>query len=162
MNQQQKETIDLLLREGNDSDAFKHLHKWLEGNSHDGDLHYYLASTYDSKGNEKKAYPHYEKAIELGLDEEELKGAFLGLGSTYRTLGMYEESKSTLEFGLTKFPEDNALKVFYSLTLYNVREHEKAMEVLLTCLLETTQDQNILQYRNALALYSKQLNRIWV
>ncbi|AIC96474.1 tetratricopeptide repeat protein [Shouchella lehensis] len=162
MNQQQIETIDSFLREGNDSDALKQLHHWLKDNPHDGDVHYYLASTYDSKGEEKKAYPHYEKAIELGLDEEKVKGAFLGLGSTYRTLGMYKESKATFELGLARFPEDNALKVFYSLTLYNVREHEKAMEVLLTCLIETTHDQNILQYRNALAFYSKQLNRIWV
>jgi len=98
MNQQQIETIDSFLREGNDSDALKQLHHWLKDNPHDGDVHYYIASTYDSKGEEKKAYPHYEKA----------------------------------------------------------------MEVLLTCLIETTHDQNIIQYRNALAFYSKQLNRIWV
>jgi len=40
------------------------------------------AWTYDSLGQEKEAVPHYEKAIQLGLEPAILVDAYLGLGST--------------------------------------------------------------------------------
>ncbi|WP_246321240.1 tetratricopeptide repeat protein [Paenibacillus germinis] len=48
----------------------------------------------DSRCNgTREAVPFYKKSLELGLSGEERQGAYLGLGSTYRTLGMYDHSK---------------------------------------------------------------------
>ncbi|WP_255301222.1 tetratricopeptide repeat protein [Bacillus sp. Marseille-P3800] len=161
MTKQQKEQVEYWLANAEYNRAYEELHSWLKENPDDADLNYLLASTCDSQGKEKEAYPYYEKAIKLGLGNEDLKGAYLGLGSTYRTLGMYEESKATFEAGLAKFPTHYALKVFYAMTLYNLKEYEQAMALLLTCLTETTKDEEILAYQKAISFYSGRLNDVW-
>jgi hypothetical protein len=42
------------------------------------------AWNFDLLGEESKSDPFYEKAIHLVLSSNELEGALLGLGSTYR------------------------------------------------------------------------------
>lgn len=127
----------------------------------DPKINYQCAWSFDILGLEAEAVPYYERAIELGLTGEELEGAFLGLGSTYRTLGNYEKSREVFEKGIKAFPQNKALYVFYSMTLYNLNEHKRAMEHLLHCLLETTNDQEILRYKNAISFYSDKLDQIW-
>ncbi|MCA1031274.1 tetratricopeptide repeat protein [Bacillus timonensis] len=124
-------------------------------------IHYQCAWSYDVMGEESKAVPFYEKAIQLGLSGSDLEGALLGLGSTYRTLEEYEKSKKTLMKGMELFPQNNAIKVFYAMTLYNSKEHESAMEVLLTCLTETTNDKEILRYKKAIDFYRSRLDEVW-
>src|SRR5690606_13382644 len=102
------------------------------------EINYQCAWSFDVLGKEAEAVPYYEKAIQLGLNDEEALGAIIGLGSTYRTLGKYKKSKAVFESGLARFPDNNALKTFYAMTLYNVEEHVKAMEILLTCLVQTS------------------------
>lgn len=65
----------------------------------------------------ENAVEYYKKAISLGLPDEELRYAYIGLGSTYRTLGQYNESREVLEEGLSKFQQDKAMAVFYAMTL---------------------------------------------
>lgn len=124
-------------------------------------IHYQCAWSFDAQGLEKEAVPYYEKAISLGLPDEYLQEAFLGLGSTYRTLGEYEKSKEVFEKGMVKFTENRALKVFYSMTLYNLREYSKAMEILLTNLAHTSLDENVKRYRKAIDFYSDKLDEVW-
>lgn len=124
-------------------------------------VNYQCAWSFDVLGEESKAVPFYEKAIKLGLSGEELEGAILGLGSTYRTLGEYEKSKSTFLMGIELFPNNGAIQVFYSMTLYNLNDHRKAMELLLKCLIDTTTDSEILSYKKAINFYSDKLDEIW-
>ena len=124
-------------------------------------VNYHCAWSFDLLGEESKAVPFYENAIKLGLSSEELEGAFLGLGSTYRTLGEYTESKRVFEKGLESFPNNKALQTFYSMTLYNLNEHSKAMELLLKCLADTTADNELLSYKKAINYYSNKLDEIW-
>ncbi|WP_155592274.1 tetratricopeptide repeat protein [Lysinibacillus cavernae] len=119
------------------------------------------AWTYDSLGQEKEAVPHYEKAIQLGLEPVVLVDAYLGLGSTYRTLGQYEQAKRILQQAIDLFPEAEHVKVFYAMTLYNLGEHEKSMETLLNTLLLTTNHQGIKDYRKAIHFYSDKLDQTW-
>ena len=70
----------------------------------DSIINYQCAWSFDALGLEKKAIQYYRKAISLRLPDQELQGAYLGLGSTYRTLGQYKESKEVFEEGLVKFP----------------------------------------------------------
>jgi len=124
-------------------------------------INYQCAWSFDLLGEERKAVPYYEKAIQLGLPPKELEGAIIGLGSTYRTLGEYEKSKAILQKGIETFPNNWAIKTFYSMTLYNLREHHKAMELLLKCLTETSQDPDIISYKRAIDFYSDKLDEIW-
>lgn len=56
-------------------------------------INYQCVCSFDVMGLEKQAVPYYEKSILIGLPDKDLQGAFLGLGSTYRTLGQYKKSK---------------------------------------------------------------------
>lgn len=123
-------------------------------------INYQCAWSFDLLGEESKAVPFYEKSIELGLPLEELEGALLGLGSTYRTLGEYEKSKIIFLKGIESFPNNRAIQTFYSMTLYNLNEHNKAMELLLKCLIDTTTDNELLKYKKAIDFYSDKLDNI--
>lgn len=124
-------------------------------------LNYQCAWSFDVLGEETKAVPYYEKAIELGLPSKELEGALIGLGSTYRTIGEYKKSKETFLKGLKLFPDNHAIKVFYSMTLYNLEEYQQAMEVLLLCLVNTTSDDEIRNCEKAIRFYADKLNETW-
>lgn len=126
-----------------------------------GYYQFQCAWTYDSLGKEQEAVPHYEKAIQLGLKPEFLVDAYVGLGSTYRTLGQYEQSKRILEKALSEFPEAEHVKVFYAMTLYNLREHAKAMETLLNIVIHTTNHKEIKNYSKAIKFYSDKLDQTW-
>lgn len=76
-------------------------------------IQYQTAWTYDVLGEEMKAVPYYERAIDLGLTDEDLAGALLGLGSTLRCIGEYQKSIETLEKGLNLFPEQYPFAVFF-------------------------------------------------
>lgn len=124
-------------------------------------MNYQCAWSYDALGEEAEAVPYYEKAIQLGLTDEDLEGALLGLGSTYRALGQYENSKKTFQKAIEHFPNNKVIQVFYAITLYNLKQHSEAMELLLHCIVETTQNRNILAYKKAIEFYSNKLDETW-
>ena len=55
----------------------------------------------------------------------------LGLGSTYRCLGEYEKSVKIFDQAVQEFPDNRALKVFRTLTLYNLGKSEESVSQLL-------------------------------
>lgn len=126
----------------------------------DARVNYVMASLYDGLGQERRAVPFYRCALARpeGLSEEDLAGAYLGLGSTHRVLGEYENSLKTLRRGLDRFPEDRALSTFLTLTLYNLGEHREAISTLLKNLTETTDDPGIRLYERALTFYADRLD----
>lgn len=124
--------------------------------------HYQCAWCHDSAGLEKEAVPYYEKAIELGLaPEDDLSGALLGLGSTYRTLGQYEQAAETLDKGMQQFPEERSFPVFLSMAYYNLGRHHEAMTLLLQNLAETSSDPTISAYQKAILFYANDLDKTW-
>jgi tetratricopeptide (TPR) repeat protein len=123
---------------------------------------YQTAWVHDTLGLEAGAVPFYERALAGdGLADEERRGALLGLGSTYRTLGRYAKAVGTLRQGVTEFPEDVALRTFLAMALYNTGEHHEAMRLLLKALTATTGDPEVRAYRQAIELYADDLDRIW-
>ncbi|MGG3571112.1 tetratricopeptide repeat protein [Bacillus gobiensis] len=122
---------------------------------------YCCAAIHDKLGYEQEAVPFYLKSLENGISGNERIGAFLGLGSTYRTLGKYEKSAEILIRGVKEFPEANELKVFYTMTLYNLGSHKEAVQELLKLLDETTKDEAILSYRRAIRFYADDLDKTW-
>ena len=127
----------------------------------DSYLNYQIAWSFDTLGEESAAVPYYEKAIAGNLTSKDLQNAYLGLGSTLRTLGRYKDSEIILRKGMSLFPENNGLKSFYAMTLYNLNQHQKAMEVLLTLLGTTSSDRHINDYKKAILFYADKLDDIW-
>ncbi|WP_044337889.1 tetratricopeptide repeat protein [Rossellomorea aquimaris] len=160
MNKKIEEAIEL--RESGECQAS--IERWkrlIQGDPDNGFLHYQCAWTHDKMGLESEAVPYYENSIQLGLDDKDLQGAYLGLGSTYRTLGEYEKSKSVFEEGIRRFPENKAMSVFYAMTLYNLNKHSQAMELLLISICNTSCDADIQAYHKAILYYSNQLDKVW-
>lgn len=127
----------------------------------DAYIHYQCAWSYDALGEEAKAVPHYEKALQGGLDASDLENAYLGLGSTYRALGDYQSSKRVFVEALNHFPENHALKSFYAMTLYNIGESHDAVQLLLKTLVATTTNDEIRKYKKTLAFYADHLDDKW-
>lgn len=134
----------------------------LSADGSNAELHYQLAWTHDVLGLEREAVPYYEQSLALGLpDAEQKAGAVLGLGSTYRTLGQYTESRALLEQGVHEFPQRAEFKAFLAMTLHNLGEHAEAMELLLKLLAETSAAPGIQDYRKAITFYSDKLGQVW-
>ena len=83
------------------------------------------------------------------------------MGSTYRCIGEYQKAKETFLRALELFPERNEFKVFLAMTYYNLSEHSKAMELLLTSLVETSKDEGIVSYERAIQFYADKLDETW-
>lgn len=148
-------------QEGKMQEAIELLHKITEREPENGEGWYQLAWAHDSLGLEREAVPYYEKALQLKLSTEDRAGAILGLGSTYRTLGQYEQARTWLLTGITEFPEHREFEVFYAMVLYNLGEHTEAMQRLLVQLADTSGDQRIKDYNRAIRYYADQLDRVW-
>ncbi|GGH26864.1 tetratricopeptide repeat protein [Paenibacillus segetis] len=124
-------------------------------------LWYQCAWVHDAMGLEREAVPFYIKSLELGLQGEERQGAFLGLGSTYRTLGLYEESNRIFEEAIRQFPKHKEFLIFYAMVQYNLKEYSKAMEILLQQIAETSNDTGIQSYKKAILYYADKLDEQW-
>lgn len=160
MTDQLKKAIQLR-KDSKPKEALEILKGLLLSNPNDPQICYQVAWTYDVLGNESEAVSFYEKAIASGLLGDDLKGAMLGLGSTYRCLGKYDKSLVVFDKAIEEFPEDRSLKTFRALTLYNLGQYQEAVVNLLVQLLDTTGDENIKTYEEALRLYSGKLDEIW-
>ncbi len=119
-----------------------------------------MLGVFDVLEKEVEAIAYYEKAIALGLPDEDLKEAYLGLASTYRTIGDYEKSKETFMSAMEKF-DDKSLEVFYAMTLYNLEEHANSMEILLKIIADTSNDKSISAYSRAINFYADKLDKVF-
>jgi tetratricopeptide (TPR) repeat protein len=124
-------------------------------------INYQCAWVHDLLGREHEAVPFHERAIEGGLTGEDLEGAMLGLGSTYRALGEYQRAVEALRGGTTRFPNNRAMQVFLAMALYNAGECREAVELLLRNLAETTGDEGISAYNRAILFYAGRLDDTW-
>ncbi|MBY3620054.1 tetratricopeptide repeat protein [Acinetobacter sp. CUI P1] len=150
-----------LRNEGKAEEARVTLLELYEQDGNDAELLYQLAWTHDVLGREREAVPFYEKSLALGLPSEQRVGALLGLGSTYRTLGEYENSKKILEQAVFEYPENKEFPVFLAMTMHNLGDHSLAMGMLLKLLAETSSDEGIRSYSKAISYYSDKLEQVW-
>src|SRR5258707_10619986 len=102
----------------------------------DAHVAYQTAWVHDSLGLEDEAVPHYEVAIAGDLSDDELRGALLGLGSTYRALGRDAESDRILSQGSLRFPDYRPFWIFHAPTIYNSSQTRQGVTQLLKLLHE--------------------------
>jgi tetratricopeptide (TPR) repeat protein len=147
-----------LRKEGRAEEARAILLELVTERPDDPQVHYQCAWVHDSLGREREAVPFYECAIADGLTGRDLEGAFVGLGSTYRSLGEFRKAIETLRQGVAWFPETRAMEVFLAMALYNVGEHHEATELLLQTLAETSADEKISAYKEAILFCAGRLD----
>ena len=155
------ETAIQLRKDGKGKQALTVLQRLLKKQPDDAHLHYQAAWTCDGLGRKREAVPHYEAALELGLQDEDLRGALLGLGSTYRALGEYEKSAMTLKAGIEFFPEAREFAVFLAMACYNLGQHYEAMTLLLRTVAETSNDAGVMPFKEAILFYADKLEQTW-
>lgn len=128
---------------------------------HDAEVAYQTAWTHDALGLEAEAVAYYERALAgTDLSAQDRLGALVGLGSTFRILGRYEEAVETLRGGLVEFPDDGALRTFLAMALFNTEQHDDAMRILLELLATTSDDPRVRSYRRAIGHYAKDLREV--
>lgn len=120
------------------------------------------AWVHDSLGLEEEAVPHYRAAIGGDLPEADLRGAFLGLASTLRTLGRDAESEEVFLQGIERFPDFKPLRAFHAMLAYNRGRPREAVQALIRLLLDSSADPTIQRYRRSLAAYAEDLDRSWL
>jgi tetratricopeptide (TPR) repeat protein len=127
----------------------------------DAEINFQTGVAHDNSGMGREALPYYTKAIELGLAGPDLERCLLGLGSTYRYLGYYEQAEATLRRGVQEFPNNRALQVFHAIALYNTKSYKEAMEIVITNLLETTTDEKLQYFKRGIHYYATHLDETW-
>lgn len=129
-------------------------------NSHpdDAKVNYELACTYDHQGVEDEAIGFYEHAIQCGLSGDDLRGALLGLGSSYRCVERFGDAARVLHKGAAEFPDAHEFDVFLALTQYNMGNHAEAMRLLLAHIADHTSDAATKQYQRAISFYAEHLD----
>ena len=134
----------------------------IETHAGDGELHFLLGKSLDSVGRERDAIPHYEQAVELGLeDDEDLADAYIALGSNLRAAGEYDKAIEVLNRALERFPGDRAAEAFLALAIHNSGDSRKAVEMLVTSLAETSGDERVRAYRGALTLFGEDVDAVY-
>jgi tetratricopeptide (TPR) repeat protein len=116
--------------------------------------HYLAAWARDAQGLEADALVHYEKAFDLGLSGEDLRGALLGAGSTYRNLGQLDRSEELLRNGVRDYGDVSEFSAFLALTLYSSGRFKEAVSILLKLIGDTATDVHIKRYERALKYYA--------
>jgi len=127
----------------------------------DAEITFQIAVVHDNLGLEREAIPFYLKTLDQGLAGQDLERCLMGLGSTYRGLGEYQQAANTLRRGMREFPDNRAIQVFLAMTLYNLQDYKEAMELALTNLLETTSDEKLQYFKRGLLFYTQHLNETW-
>lgn len=120
-----------------------------------------VGGSYDVLGDDSEAISYYRRAIEAGLEGDDLQECLICLGSIYRNVEEYEQAISTLERAVEQFPEKNSGRVFLALAYYSDGREDEAVSTLLDLLLKTTKDEDILAYADVLDFYKDNLDEVW-
>ena len=69
----------------------------------------------------------------------------------------YEKSIALFDKAFKEFPLNNEYKVFKAMTLYNAKNYQEAMNLLLNVIAKTSSDKGIQEYQKAIEYYSDKL-----
>jgi len=147
-----------LRRESQHTEALAILLDLVNQHPDDAKVNYELGCTYDHQGVEDEAIAFYEHAIQCGIGGEDLRGALLGLGSSYRCVERFGDAARVLQKGAAAFPDAKEFDVFLALTRYNMGEHADAMRLLLNHIAENSADGETQKYRRAIGYYADHLH----
>lgn len=154
-------SIKTLQQNGKEEEARLALAELAAENRDDALVQLETAFSHDSLGYEREAVSYYQRAMALGLPEDQLREAYLTLGSTYRALGEYDKAKDTWLQGLERFPQADEIRIFLAMGLYNLGEYHEAISSLLKIITVYVEEERIKRYRRAINEYAVDLDRSW-
>ncbi|MCR8642883.1 tetratricopeptide repeat protein [Paenibacillus sp. N1-5-1-14] len=125
------------------------------------EVYYQAAVAHDNSGLGKEAISLYERALELGLAGPDLERALMGMGSTLRYLGRYEQAVVTLRRGMAEFPDNRAIQVFLAMSLYNSQVYKESVEILISNLMDSTTDEKLHYFKRGITAYAEDLDETW-
>jgi tetratricopeptide (TPR) repeat protein len=118
---------------------------------------YEQACACDREGREEEAIPHYEAALRLGLDDELVPGALLGLGSSLRNVGRADDALAVLGDACARFPDNAALPLFRALALATAGRCEQALGETIRLAAARIDADEVVRYSRALNEYADEL-----
>ena len=128
-------------------------------NPDDAMVNYELASTFGAEGVKDEAIGFYEHAIECGLQGEELRCAFVSLGSNYLGVGRFGDAARMLQRGATIFSDAPEFDVFLAMARYHLGEHQEAMRLLLTHIAEYSAEASTQTHKRAILYGAEHLDQ---
>lgn len=120
-----------------------------------------VGGAFDVMGYESDAIPYYRRAIDEGLEGDELHECLICLGSSHRNVGEFGEAVEVLKDAADQYPDNKSGRAFLALAYYSDERYEEAVRVLIELLLETTSDEDILAYADTLDFYKDNLDEVW-
>ena len=141
-----------LARDGDGEGSIAFFQAFVERHPDDPRAHYELACSFDRAGREEDAVAPYKTALELGLPEPHLQGLMVGLGSTLRNVGAYQESVEFLEDAVERYPDHADLRIFLAFARHSAGDHTGALVEALDVLLATP-EVNLHGYDRAIKYY---------
>lgn len=145
--------VRLLKSKGRFAEAERQLKAWLEEDSDNPRLLFEVAVVLDNQGKEDQAIPYYERALSMELDVAHRPEAYIGLGSSLRTIGRIFESHQILSRALAEYPHHMALRVFYAMTLERMGNYGDAISQLMEVIAEAGKDESLDVFRPAIRYY---------
>jgi tetratricopeptide (TPR) repeat protein len=122
-------------------------------------LEYDRAVECDRAGREEEAIPRYEAALRLGLADDLVPGAMVGLGSSLRNVGRADEAVELLGEACARFPDNAALSLFHALALAGAGRCEEAFASVFRLAATRIDAAEVVRYRRALDEYAAELER---
>jgi len=126
----------------------------------DCELQYETACVHDYLGREAQAVPSYLAAI-AGTCARAAAQCLPRLGSTYRALGQYQAAERTLREGPGALPRRESSRHFSPWPCTTLASRSVRFELLLAVLAETSADQHVSSYREAILFYAQDIDRSW-
>jgi tetratricopeptide (TPR) repeat protein len=112
------------------------------------------AAAHDRAGREAEAIPEYEEALRLGLPDDVRRRALLGLGSSLRNVGRFDDAVAVLDDACARFPDDHALRAFRALATASAGRCDEALGDVLLLVAEQVE---VGGYERALREYAEEL-----
>lgn len=85
---------------------------------------------HDKAGREAKAIPEYQRALKLGLKEDDERTALICMASSYRNIGDHEMAQSVIERARRKFRGHPVVDAFAALILLDAGQPKRAVRIL--------------------------------
>ncbi|MEY9852382.1 tetratricopeptide (TPR) repeat protein [Leifsonia sp. EB41] len=119
---------------------------------HPDDPHvlYEVGGSYDTAGEEETAAGYYERALEVGLEDDTRRKCLLQYGSTLRNLGRFDESLAVLARARDAFPESESVRVWHALSLHAAGRSDAAVAELMELAADRIRTPDLLRYEAGL------------
>ena len=128
-------------------------------NPDDPIVNFELADTFAAEGVRDEAIGFYERAIDCGLQGDQLRHSFVSLGSNYLDVGRIGDAARVLQRGAAIFPDAPEFDVFLAMTRYHLGEYQEAVRLLSNHITQYSSEPATQRYRRATSYCAEHLDQ---